>query len=329
MLSRNRNDTRWIVVYQSDTNANRFYLWDRRRQGAELLFSSWPELDRYTLASTRAFDVTARDGLLLPCYLTLPAGVESKQLPMLVLVHGGPRLRDYWGYHDGQVQWLANRGYAVLQVNFRGSNGFGKQFLHAGDRELAGKMHDDVIDGINWAIKEGIADPEHIGIMGGSYGGYETLVGLTVTPETFAAGVDICGFSSLRTFMETVPSYWKPYLSSSWYQMVGNPDILADRDDMEKRSPISHVEAIKAPLLVGQGAHDPRVKQKESDAMVAAVRKAGKQVDYIVFPDEGHGFSRPDNNRRFNALTEQFLATHLGGRFEPATADESPEPFRR
>jgi dipeptidyl aminopeptidase/acylaminoacyl peptidase len=248
---------------------------------------------------------------------------------MLVLVHGGPRLRDYWGYRDGLVQWLANRGYAVLQVNFRGSYGFGKQLLHAGDREFAGKMHDDVIDGINWTIQEGIADPKRIGIMGGSYGGYETLVGLTFTPEIFAAGVDICGFSNLRTFMETVPSYWKPYLPSSWYQMVGNPEISADRDDMEKRSPIFHVEAIKAPLLIGQGAHDPRVKQKESDEMIAAVRKAGKQVDYVVFPDEGHGFSQPENNRRFNALTEKFLAAHLGGRFEPATADENPEPFRR
>lgn len=329
VMSRDLKDEHWIVVFQSDTRANSYYLWDRARQKSEPLFSCWPELEHYTLSPTKAFELKARDGLSLPCYLTLPAGIEPKELPMILLVHGGPRLRDYWGYHDGIVQWLANRGYAVLQVNYRGSYGFGKTFMHAGDREFAGKMHEDLIDGVNWAIKEEIADPKRIGIMGGSYGGYATLVGLTFTPDVFSAGVDTCGFSNLRTFMETTPNYWKPYLPGTWYQMVGNPEILEDRRDMEKRSPLFQIEKIKAPLLIGQGANDPRVKKQESDQMVAAMRKAGKQVEYIVFPDEGHGFSRPENSRRFYAAAEQFLATHLGGRFEPSAESELTDKFRK
>ena len=190
-------------------------------------------------------------------------------------------------------------------------------------------MHDDLIDGVKWAIKEGIADPKRIAIMGGSYGGYATLVGLTFTPDVFACGVETCGFSNLRTFIQSAPAYWKPYLPGYWYKLVGNPEVPADRLDMEKRSPLFHIENIKAPLLIGQGANDPRVKKQESDQMVAAMRKGGKQVDYIVFPEEGHGFARPENNRCFNAAAEQFLAAHLGGRFEPAAESELADKFRQ
>jgi dipeptidyl aminopeptidase/acylaminoacyl peptidase len=328
VMGRDLKDRRWVVSCQSDINAPSFYLWDRAERKATDLFSSRPDLKRYTLSPTKAFELKARDGFSLPAYLTLPVGIAATNLPMVLLVHGGPRQRDFWSY-NWAAQWLANRGYAVLEVNYRGSSGFGKAFMHAGDREFAGKMQDDLIDGVNWAIKESIADPKHIAIMGASYGGYATLVGLTFTPDVFAAGVDECGFSNLQTFVENVPAYWKPFMTSYWYQLVGNPENPEDRIDMKKRSPLFRVENIKAPLLVGQGANDPRVKKQESDQMVAAMRAAGKPVDYIVFPDEGHGFSRPENVRRFYAATEQFLALHLGGRFEPAQENECVDSFRQ
>ncbi len=322
------SDRHWIVSFQSDTSAPSYYLWDRTKRKATYLFSTWPGLRQYTLAPVKGFELKARDGLSLPSYLALPVGVEPKGLPMVLLVHGGPGDRDWWGY-AWVTQWLANRGYAVLEVNYRGSGGFGKAFMNAAYREFAGKMHDDLIDGVDWAIKEGIADPKRIAIMGGSYGGYATLVGLTFTPDVFACGVETCGFSNLRTFMDSTPAYWKPYLPGYWYKLVGNPEIPADRLDMEKRSPLFYIENIKAPLLIGQGANDPRTKKTESDQMVAAMRKAGKQVDYIVFPDEGHGFARPENSRRFNAATEEFLAKHLGGRVEPIAESELADKFRK
>jgi len=328
VMCRDLEDRRWVVSCQSDTNAPGFYLWDRRERKVTDLFFSRPGLKRYTLSPTKAFELKARDGLSLPTYLTLPVGIEPTNLPVVLLVHGGPRQRDFWSYNY-VVQWLANRGYAVLEVNYRGSSGFGKAFMHAGDREFAGKMQDDLTDGANWAIEQRIADPRRIAIMGASYGGYATLAGLAFTPDVFAAGVDECGFSNLRTFVENVPAYWKPFMTSYWYQLVGNPEHPEDLIDMEKRSPLFYVDKIKAPLLIGQGANDPRVKKQESDQMVAAMRKAGKQVDYIVFPDEGHGFSRPEDTRRFYAATEQFLASHLGGRFEPAEENESVDGFRQ
>jgi dipeptidyl aminopeptidase/acylaminoacyl peptidase len=328
VMCRDLKDKRWIVYCQSDTNAPNFYLWDRQEKKATELFSSRPALKPYTLAPTKAFELQARDGMSLPTYLTLPIGIEPTNLPMVLLVHGGPRQRDFWSY-NWVVQWLANRGYAVLQVNYRGSGGFGRSFMHAGDRELAGKMQADLIDGVNWTIKQKIADPKHIAIMGASYGGYATLVGLAFTPDIFAAGVDECGFSNLRTFVENVPAYWKPFMTDYWYQLVGNPGNPDDLIDMEKKSPLFRAENIKAPLLIGQGANDPRVKKQESDQMVAAMRKADKQVDYIVFPDEGHGFTKPENIRRFYAVAEQFLALHLGGRFEPAKEVESVDKYRQ
>ena len=229
---------------------------------------------------------------------------------MVLLVHGGPWSRDTWGYNP-MVQWLANRGYAVLQVNFRGSTGYGKAYLNAGDREWAGKMHDDLIDGKNWAVKQGIADPKRVAIMGGSYGGYATLVGLAFTPDEFAAGVDIVGPSNLVTLLQSIPPYWAP-IKATFTKRMGS-----DEEFLKSRSPLFRASQIKKPLLIGQGANDPRVKQAESDQIVEALRKANIPVEYIVYTDEGHGFARPENRLHFYAKAEEFLAKHLGGRFEP------------
>lgn len=314
-VSRDLADRRWIAGMISDTGGLRYYAWERETGRAEPLFSAMPALEAYALAPMRGFELESRDGLSLPCYLTLPVGVPAEKLPMVVRVHGGPWWRDFWGF-DPEVQWLANRGYAVLQVNFRGSSGFGKAFLQAARKEFAGRMHDDLIDGVRWAIAEGIADPQRIGIMGASYGGYATLVGLAFTPEVFACGVDVVGPSNLVTLIESFPPYWKPFLSVRWYPLVGDPSDAEDREDMLARSPITRVDRIRAPLLVGQGANDPRVKQAESDAIVSALRARGVAVEYIVFPDEGHGFQRPENRLAFNAAAEAFLARHLGGAAE-------------
>jgi dipeptidyl aminopeptidase/acylaminoacyl peptidase len=235
------------------------------------------------------------------------------ELPAILLVHGGPWARDTWGFRP-DVQWLANRGYAVLQLNFRGSTGYGKQFLHAGDREWAGAMHHDLLDGVNWLVRQGIADPQRVGIMGGSYGGYATLVALTFTPDVFACGVDLVGPSNLLTLLETIPPYWKP-LVALFHQRVGHPET--EPEFLRSRSPFFFADQIRKPLLIGQGANDPRVKQSESDQIVGALRDAQIPVEYLVYPDEGHGFARPENRLHFYAHAEEFLARHLGGRSEP------------
>ena len=263
----------------------------------------------------KPLEIKARDGLMLPCYLTLPMGVPPRSLPLVLNVHGGPWWRDAWGY-DVESQWLANRGYAVLKVNYRGSTGFGKRFLGLARHQFAGTMHDDLIDAVDWAVKQGIADPKRVGIWGWSYGGYATLVGLTFTPEVFACGVDGVGPSNLVTLVESFPPYWKVNLATRWHPFVGDPADSADRADMLRRSPITRVDRIRAPLLVGQGANDPRVPQAQSDSMVTALRRRGVPVEYLVFPDEGHGFVRPENNLKFYAAAEAFLAKYLGGRLE-------------
>jgi len=238
---------------------------------------------------------------------------------MVVNVHGGPWARDTWGL-DPETQWLANRGYTVLQVNFRGSTGYGKKFLNAGDREWAGAMHHDLIDAKRWAVQQGYADPKRICIYGGSYGGYATLVGLTFTPDEFTCGVDIVGPSNLATLIQSIPPYWKP-LKSMFDKRVGK--LETEPEFLQARSPLFKADKIQVPLLIGQGANDPRVKQAESDQIVAAARKNNKPVEYLVFPDEGHGFARPENRFKFYAATEQFLAKHLGGRSEPPTEKEN------
>ena len=313
VVSRDLADTTWLVAYTTDDGPAYYYAYDRASKASTLLFSNRPKLEGLPLAQMKPVAYTSRDGLTIHGYLTTPVGVPAQDLSAILLVHGGPWGRDAWGFHPW-VQWLANRGYAVLQVNYRGSAGYGKKFLNAGNREWAAKMHDDLIDGVNWLISQGVADPKKTAIMGGSYGGYATLVGLTFTPDVFAAGVDLVGPSSLVTLLKNFPPYWAPMMKLLKYR-VGDPDTEADF--LNSRSPLFFADRIKAPLLIGQGANDPRVTQLESEQIVAAMRKAGRPVEYIVYSDEGHGFARPENNLHFFAKAEEFLAKYLGGRSEP------------
>jgi len=317
--SRDLEDKTWLVSFISDDAPIYYYAFDRATKKASLLFSNRPALEKYKLAKMRPISFKARDGMTIYGYLTLPVDAPPKNLPMILDVHGGPWGRDTWGLHN-EAQWLANRGYAVLLINFRGSTGYGKAYLNAGDREWAGKMHADLIDGKNWAVQQGYADPKKICIMGGSYGGYATLVGVTFTPDDFACGVDIVGPSNIATLIRSIPPYWVP-VKSLFDKRVGK--VETEEEFLKSRSPLFKADQIKVPLLIGQGANDPRVKQAESDQIVAALRKNNKPVEYIVFPDEGHGFARPENRLAFFAAVEQFLAKQLGGRAEPSSDGEA------
>ena len=323
IVSRDLADTTWIVSYLRDDGPETYYVYDRASKTATLLFSSRPALEDYTLTPMQPVSFPARDGLALAGYLTLPVGLEPKNVPLVLLVHGGPWWRDSWGY-NGTVQMLANRGYAVLQINFRGSTGYGKAHLNAGDREWGAKMHTDLLDGKRWAIAEGYADPDKVAIMGGSYGGYATLAGLAFTPEEFVCGVDIVGPSNLLTLLQTIPPYWST-LVSTFHKRMGHVD---ETEFLKSRSPLFSADKITKPLLIAQGANDPRVKQSESDQIVEAMRASHLPVEYIVFPDEGHGFARPENNRKFIAAAEAFLAEYLGGRAEPPSPEEGVEDLR-
>jgi dipeptidyl aminopeptidase/acylaminoacyl peptidase len=252
----------------------------------------------------------ARDGMTIHGYLTLPPGTEPKHLPMVLLVHGGPWARDCW-YYQPEVQLLANRGYAVLQVNFRGSTGYGKAFTKAAIGEFAGKMHDDLIDAVDWAVKQGYADRDRVAIFGGSYGGYAALVGVTFTPDVFAAAIDYVGISSLANFMRTLPNVARPFLANNWHRYVGDHNDPVQEADMLARSPITRVDQIRTPLLVIQGANDSRVVQAESDNLVGALRARGVEVEYMVKSDEGHGFVNPENRIDMFHAVERFLAEHL------------------
>ncbi|MGC1784389.1 MAG: S9 family peptidase [Acidobacteriaceae bacterium] len=309
-----------VVRVTSDAGPNRYYVFDRRTGEAALLFADRPALLEYALAPMTPIQFQAHDGLTIHGYLTLPVAVEPKRLPTVLFVHGGPWHRDRWGYDD-MVQWLANRGYAVLQVNFRGSTGYGKAFLNAGNRQFAGAMRTDLLDARDWAIAQGIADPSRFAIFGGSYGGYAVLTALTFTPDAFTCGVDIVGPSNLNTLLSSIPPYWKPLVKIFHDRMGEDPEFLASQ------SPLFKADRIRVPLLVAQGANDPRVKQQESDQIVNALRTNGVPVTYIVFPDEGHGFANPQNSKRFTALAEAFLAQHIGGRLEPRHPEEDYEPF--
>lgn len=326
VTSRTLDDKLWTVAYLLDNGPLKFYLYDRDAKQARFLFNSRDDLDDYQLVKMHTPVIKSRDGLNLVSYLTLPAesdpdgdGRPDKAVPMVLDVHGGPWARDDWGYNPAH-QWLANRGYAVLSVNYRGSTGFGKSFINASNGEWSRKMHDDLIDAVNWAVEEGIAQRNKVAIMGGSYGGYATLVGLTFTPDFFACGVDIVGPSSLVTLLENVPPYWIPIMPVMKVR-VGDVATEEGREELLKRSPLTLVDKIEKPLLIGQGANDPRVTQLEADQIVEAMTAKGIPVTYVLYPDEGHGFSGEDNRMSFNAVTEAFLAENLGGRFEPVGQD--------
>jgi dipeptidyl aminopeptidase/acylaminoacyl peptidase len=325
--SRTLDDKKWIVVYVMDNGPVRYYLYDRGAKKANFLFTNNQDLEKATLTKMTPVIIKSRDGMDLISYVSLPAAERvsgstprpSKPLPMVLNVHGGPWGRDAWGLNSTH-QWLANRGYAVLSVNFRGSTGFGKKFINAANMEWAGKMHDDLIDAVNWAVKEKIADPKKVAVMGGSYGGYATLVGLTFTPDVFACGVDIVGPSNIVTLLNTIPPYWTPMIEM-FTSRVGDHRTEEGKSFLAQRSPLTFVDRIKKPLLIGQGANDPRVKQAESDQIVKAMQDKKIPVTYVLFPDEGHGFARPENRMSFNAVAEAFLAEHLGGRYQPIGTD--------
>jgi dipeptidyl aminopeptidase/acylaminoacyl peptidase len=323
ITSRTDDDRRWTVAVDPVTGPPAVYLYDRDADRLDLFYVTRPELEHTPLVPMHAVEIPARDGLTLVSYLSLPyaadverEGIPDRPLPMVLLVHGGPWARDHHGYNPYH-QWLANRGYAVLSVNFRGSTGFGKSFISAGDLEWGAKMHDDLIDAVEWAVANGIAQRDKIAIMGGSYGGYATLAGLTFTPEVFACGVDIVGPSNLETLLQTIPPYWMPVVEQ-FHRRMGNPETPEGLALLRERSPLHSAHRICRPLLIGQGANDPRVKQAESDQIAEAMKARGIPLTYVLFPDEGHGFARPENNIAFNAVTEEFLAHNLGGRFEPA-----------
>lgn len=326
VVDRTLADDRWIVVYTADDGPRSYYLYERRERKARFLFFDKPALQSVPLAKMHPVVIRARDGLELVSYLTLPVGSNpdgarrpAEPLPLVLLVHGGPWGRDGWGF-DPAHQWLANRGYAALSVNFRGSTGFGKRFVNAGNLAWGREMQDDLLDAVAWAVAEGIAQTDKVAIMGGSYGGYAALAALAFTPQVFAAGVDIVGPSNLITLLESIPPYWQPLLSM-FTARVGDPRTEAGRKLLEERSPLNHADKITKPLLIGQGANDPRVKQAESDQIVSLLDANGIPVTYILYPDEGHGFARPENALSFNAVVEAFLTEHLGGRFESVGED--------
>jgi dipeptidyl aminopeptidase/acylaminoacyl peptidase len=312
LAGRDEADTTWLVAFTDDAGPVRYYAYDRATRTGSFLFDSRPELSRYELARMEPFSFTTRDGLTVHGYVTFPPGEGRSGLPAVLDVHGGPQVRDVWGWNP-EAQWLANRGYMCIQVNYRGSTGYGKAFVNAGDREWGAKMHDDLIDAVGYVVAQGWADRDRIAIYGGSYGGYAALVGAAFTPDVFRCAVDIVGPSNLQTLLETIPPYWAP-VKAQLYKRVGNPET--DQEFLWSRSPLSRARDIRIPLLIAQGANDPRVKQAESEQIVAALVEAGIDCEYMLFPDEGHGFAKPENRLKFYAAAERFLAKHLGGRFE-------------
>ena len=327
VLGQTQANDKWIVYSDKPNAPGVYYVYDRTSRSVDLLFNTRPALEGYHLAAATDHVIPARDGLDLVSYLTLPAwtepdgdGIPAEPVPMVLLVHGGPWGRDTYSF-SGLTQQLANRGYAVLQVNFRGSTGFGKEFVNAGDLEWGEAMHDDLIDAVDWAIARGVTEEDKVAIMGGSYGGYATLAGMTFTPEKFVAGVDIVGPSNLLTLLASIPPYWTSFFEV-FANRVGDPRTDEGRALLEARSPLFKADQIVRPLLIGQGANDPRVKQAEADQIVESMKSNGLPVTYVLYPDEGHGFRRPENNLSFNAISEAFLATHLGGRYEPLAAGD-------
>ncbi|QHW29539.1 S9 family peptidase [Paenibacillus rhizovicinus] len=297
----------WLITFQSDKESSVYYTYDRQSRTGTFLFHADPVLAEFELAPMEPISFTSRDGLTIHGYITFPPR-RREGVPMVLNVHGGPWGRDRWGFQS-EHQWLANRGYACLSVNFRGSTGYGKAFLNAGNKEWAGAMHNDLVDAVEWAVRMGYANPDRVAIYGTSYGGYAALVGATFTPELFCCAVDVVGPSSLVTFIRSVPPYWAPMLAIL-HERVGNPDL--EEAFLRSRSPLFKTDQIRIPLLIAQGGNDPRVKQSESEQIVDALRARGLDHEYLLFPDEGHGFVKPQNRLRFYEAAERFLARHLG-----------------
>ena len=308
LTSSSKDEDKFVVAAMSDRTPGKRYLYDSNARTLELLADIAPWLPEAQLSSMQPIVFEARDGLAIHGYLTLPQGRDPRNLPVVVNVHGGPWARDVWGFNP-EVQFLANRGYAVLQVNFRGSTGYGRKFWEASFREWGRKMQDDLTDGVRWLIAQGVADPSRVAIYGGSYGGYATLAGLAFTPDLYACGVDYVGVSNLLTFMKSIPPYWKPFLAML-QEMVG--DMEKDEAMLRAASPVFSADRIKSPLLIAQGAKDPRVVKSESDQMVDAMRKRGVEVEYLVKDNEGHGFRNEENRFEFYEAMERFLARHIG-----------------
>jgi dipeptidyl aminopeptidase/acylaminoacyl peptidase len=326
VVSRTLDDSQWLVVFMADDGPVRYYRYDRKTHKAKFLFTVKRALEKAPLVKMHPVVIKSRDGLDLVSYVTLPKGSDpdgnarpSAPLPTVLWIHGGPWFRDSWGLNPVH-QWLANRGYAVLSVNYRGSTGFGKSFINAANQEWGRKMHDDVLDAVKWAIAEKIADPKRIAMTGGSYGGYETLVSMTMSPEVFACGVDLVGISNLVTWLQHIPEYWIPIMPLL-KDRVGDVSTDEGKALLMERSPISYADKIARPLLIGQGKNDPRVPQQESDQLVKAMQDHKIPVTYLLYSDEGHGFARPENSLSFWAVEEAFLAKHLGGRYEPIGKD--------
>jgi dipeptidyl aminopeptidase/acylaminoacyl peptidase len=307
LQSSNRAEDKFIVAASNDRTPGARYIYDVASDSIAKLGDINPKIAEAQMAPVQPIDYQSRDGLTIHGYLTLPLGREAKNLACIVHPHGGPWARDGWGFNP-ELQFLANRGYCVLQMNFRGSTGYGRAFWEASFGQWGLKMQDDVTDGVQWLVKQGIADPKRIGIYGGSYGGYTTLAGVTFTPELYAAAVDYVGVANLFTFMNTIPPYWKPFMPK-FYDMVGHPEKDAER--LKATSPVFHAEKIKTPLLIAQGARDPRVNKAESDQMVAALKARGVDVKYLVKDNEGHGFRNEENQFEFYGAMEAFFREHL------------------
>ncbi len=318
--SSTKDEKLFLISANADTDPGATYLYDRATKKLTLQYQIREKLNRSYLASMKPVKYPSSDGLEVPAYLTLPKGVEAKNLPAVIVPHGGPWGRDSWGYNSF-AQFLANRGYAVLQPNFRASTGYGKKFLDAGNKQWGEKMQDDVTWGAKYLIAQGIADPKRVGIMGGSYGGYATLAGVAFTPDVYAAGVSIVGPSNLMTLLESIPPYWEQ-IRKLFYERMGDPNTPEGKAQLMRQSPLTAAEKIKTPLLVIQGANDPRVNKRESDQIVIALRDRGFPVEYLVAPDEGHGFARPVNNMAMFASAEKFLAKYLGGRYQESMTPE-------
>lgn len=318
LVSTDRTDVKWVVSFSSDTQPARYFLWDRKAKQATPLGAALPKVDPATLATMTPVTIPSRDGLSLQAFLTTPRGVTASKLPLVLLVHGGPWARDRLGFH-ANAQWLANRGAAVLQVNYRGSTGAGKRFVNASNRQWGLAMQDDLSDAVTWAVKEGIADPARVAIMGQSYGGYATLMGLAKTPEQYRCGVDLVGPANLFTLLAAIPPWWKAQ-EAAFFRRVGNPSDPKDKELLTAASPAFIAGRITAPLLIGQGQNDPRVLPAESEQIVTAMRAANRQVTYVVYSDEGHGLARPENRLDFAARVETFFSGCLGLRAEPLAA---------